>query len=211
MGELIKIQEHNGNKAVSARELYEGLGFDISNWAKWYKKNITDNQFALEGEDYIQLVLSTRTIDFALSIDFAKKLSMMARTEAGEKIRQYFIEVEKRAKEIAKPLTTLDFLEYNLKLMREQEQRVSAIESKVLAIEAKTATRPDYYTIIGYATINNLSIGLQIASKIGGKAARICKSNGYLMDEVPDPRFGRVRSYPKFVLEQVFNDESIMK
>ena len=31
MNELVKITEHNGKKAVSARELYERLGFNPSN------------------------------------------------------------------------------------------------------------------------------------------------------------------------------------
>jgi len=31
MNELIKITEHNGRKAVSARELYEKLGYNKAN------------------------------------------------------------------------------------------------------------------------------------------------------------------------------------
>jgi phage anti-repressor protein len=50
--ELIKITEHNGSKAVSARELYEFLGFKKAHWNRWYNKNIIENQFALENEDY---------------------------------------------------------------------------------------------------------------------------------------------------------------
>ena len=40
-------------------------------------------------------------------IEYAKKLSMMARTEAGEKIRDCFIEVEKQAKGQIKALRTI--------------------------------------------------------------------------------------------------------
>ena len=98
MSDLIKIVENNGNKAVSARELYEFLGFDKSNWSRWLKKNISDNDFAIENVDYVGFVTMTNgneTQDFALSIDFAKKLSMMAKTEKGEQARNYFIECEK--------------------------------------------------------------------------------------------------------------------
>lgn len=206
MSELIKITESNGKKAVSARELYEKLGYDSSQWARWHKKNITENQFAIENEDYAQLDIMSRTIDFALSIDFAKKLSMMARTEAGEKIRDYFIEVEKKAKELTKPLSLLDMVEISIKQHRENEKRMELIESKVLEIEAKTLTRPEYFTIVGYATLNKIQVGLHLASKLGQKASRICKMEGFPMDEIPDPRFGRVKAYPKMVLQQVFND-----
>src|ERR1700748_2642250 len=100
--ELIKISE---NKTVSARELYEWLGYDKSNWAKWYKVNISESPFAINNEDYSVLVLGTnvngtQNIDFALSIDFSKRLSMMSKTFKGEEARNYFIECEKSSKAI---------------------------------------------------------------------------------------------------------------
>lgn len=98
MNTLINITENNGIKVVSARELYQFLGYDISNWSSWYQKNIVNNEFAIENEDFTELVVSTRTKDFALKIEFAKKLSMMARTEKGEEAREYFIKCEKTSK-----------------------------------------------------------------------------------------------------------------
>lgn len=212
MNELVKITETNGKKAVSARELYEKLGYDKSQWARWFKKNITKNQFAIENEDWIGFDMmsssnnGTLTKDFALSIDFAKKLSMMARTEAGEKIRDYFIEVEKQAKAIAKPQTTLDILKLTIQGLEEQQKGLEEVKREVLELKAQTATRPEYFTIVGYATLNKIQVGLQLASKLGQKASRICKLEGFPMDEIPDPRFGKVKSYPKMVLQQVFND-----
>ena len=38
MEELIKITEYNGKKAVSARELYEKLGFASQHWAAGIKR-----------------------------------------------------------------------------------------------------------------------------------------------------------------------------
>ena len=98
MKELIKITEQNGTKAVSARELYEFLGYNKAVWSRWYQKNIIDNEFAFENIDYqtLNIMLNgNETKDFALSIEFAKKISMMARTEKGEEARRYFIECEK--------------------------------------------------------------------------------------------------------------------
>lgn len=87
MNELIKIEDRNGKKAVSARELYDKLGFDSKNWKRWYQKNIIDNPYASENADWVGFVIKRSGIDsmdFALSIDFAKRLSMLARTEMGE-------------------------------------------------------------------------------------------------------------------------------
>ena len=128
MEELIKITEYNGKKAVSARELYEKLGFASQHWASWYKKNITSNPFAVQNEDFVQLPLSGRTQDFALSIDFAKRLSMMARTKTGEQIRNYFIEVEKR---VNRPLSQAELLLQQCQMLVEQEKRLSQVEEKV--------------------------------------------------------------------------------
>ena len=99
--ELIKITENNGSNVVSARELYEFLGLNKAVWSRWYQKNIIGNEFAIENEDYqtLNMMLNgNETKDFALSIDFAKRISMMARTDKGEIARNYFIDCEKAAK-----------------------------------------------------------------------------------------------------------------
>lgn len=51
MNGLIKVTERNGMSIVSARELYDFLGFDKSNWKRWSEKNIARNEFAIESED----------------------------------------------------------------------------------------------------------------------------------------------------------------
>lgn len=97
--ELIKITENNGKKVVSAKELYLLLGYDKSNWASWSKKNVLENEFSIENEDWTGFVVTTNgndTKDFALTMDFAKRLSMMAKTDKGELVRKYFIECEKQ-------------------------------------------------------------------------------------------------------------------
>lgn len=71
MNELVKITEHNGMKAVSARELYERLGLHSAHWAKWYKRNIVDNPYAVENEDwqgFTQRVNGNSTQDFVLTM-----------------------------------------------------------------------------------------------------------------------------------------------
>lgn len=135
MNELIKITETNGKKAVSARELYNKLGFHSAHWAKWYKKNIVNNQFAIENEDYTQLTLSVRSSDFALSVDFAKKLSMLARTETGEKIRQYFIEVEKIAKQT--PLLVPQNFAEALELAAKQQRSLDSHKAEIARLKPK--------------------------------------------------------------------------
>ena len=107
MNELIKIQTNEqGQQLVSARELYLGLGLDKSQWSRWYKKNIQENEFFLENNDWVVLDTMTTTekggqvaINFAISLDFAKHIAMMARTEKSHEYRNYFIQCERKLKE----------------------------------------------------------------------------------------------------------------
>lgn len=98
MNELIKITTNeNGQQLVSARELYLGLGLNKSNWSRWYPTNIEKNDFFEEGINWTGVRHDDEgnvTQDFAITLDFAKHIAMMARTEKSHKYRNYFIECE---------------------------------------------------------------------------------------------------------------------
>lgn len=102
MKELIKITQKNGKQLVSARELYLGLGLNKSNWSRWYPKNISNNEYFREGIDFVGVRHNdegNEVQDFAISLDFAKHIAMMARTEKSHEYRNYFLECEKALKE----------------------------------------------------------------------------------------------------------------
>lgn len=96
MNELIKIKtDEKGNKLVSAKELYLGVGLDKSHWSRWSKKNIIENEFFEENSDYIEVRHNgegNETIDYAINLDMAKHLCMMARTPKAHEYRNYFID-----------------------------------------------------------------------------------------------------------------------
>ena len=102
MHDLIKITDKEGVQLVKAKELYEFLGLHVAAWKRWYQKNIIGNSFAVKDVDYFELNMMSSsnngswTKDFDLTLDFAKKLSMLAKSAKGEEIRQYFIDVEKK-------------------------------------------------------------------------------------------------------------------
>ena len=151
-------------------------------------------------------------MDYALTIDCAKEISMLQRNEKGKQARKYFIEVEKNWKERQKSLTPAEMLLQQCQMLVEQERRLrdveenqKSIEEKVSIIEAKTKTTPDYFTVVGYATLHEIDVNVKIASSLGRKAAMLCKKRGIPTEEIPDPRFGRVKTYPEAVLDEVFN------
>ena len=109
MNELIKITEENGQRAVSARELH--LFLEVRrDFSTWIKSRIEEYGF-IENQDYSLLPeMGEQTgeqtgrgghnkIEYALTLDMAKELSMVEKTERGKQARRYFIEMEKLAKQ----------------------------------------------------------------------------------------------------------------
>ena len=91
---------------TTARKLYAFLELAPQNFARWCKRNIAENDFATENEDYLRLFLEEETPtggviqreDYKLSASFAKKLSMQSKSAKGEQARQYFLKVEDKLK-----------------------------------------------------------------------------------------------------------------
>ena len=104
MKELIKINTNEeGKQLVSARELYLGLGLNKSQWSRWYPTNIIKNDFFTKNVDWIGVrhdVEGNEVQDFAISLDFAKHIAMMARTEKSHEYRNYFIECERKVNQL---------------------------------------------------------------------------------------------------------------
>ncbi len=120
--ELIKInQSENGNKTILARELHEFLK-SKQDFSTWIKKRIKAYGF-IENEDFTLHKLMERKTwkhEYVISLNMAKELAMVEKTEAGKRIRNYFIEVEKHYKEIATP-EHLQELSNRLKKVEEKQ------------------------------------------------------------------------------------------
>lgn len=104
MNELIPIQDNDGTQAVMGRDLHKflGIGKDYTTWFK----DMTAYGF-VAGQDFSPISGNTspaggrpRT-DHIVSLDMAKEISMIQRSEKGKQARQYFIECERRVKSSA--------------------------------------------------------------------------------------------------------------
>jgi phage anti-repressor protein len=119
MNELIKISEHNGKRAVNARELHFFLE-SKREFATWIKDRITRYGF-VENQDYVVFDEFVKNPsggrpqkEYALSINCAKEISMVEGNAKGKQARQYFIEQEEKAQKMqleAKADTVLLFIE----------------------------------------------------------------------------------------------------
>lgn len=146
MNELLKINYEAEQPTVSARDLHEALEIK-SKYADWFK-NMSAYGF-VENMDYFtfskNLENGGRTIDHNISVDMAKQICMIQRSEKGKLYRQYFIDLEKawntpeqvmaRALKLAdKTIDTLK--EENKKLIEDNER----MKPKVIFADAVRAS-----------------------------------------------------------------------
>lgn len=130
------------NGMTTARALYSFLELRPGNFARWCKANITENQFAEENTDYVRFFLDEETPtggkiqreDYRLTASFAKKLSMMAKSEKGEQARKYFIKVEDGMKELA---VRFQNMSPELRAVLVVDQRVTRVEKKADTLEER--------------------------------------------------------------------------
>lgn len=96
MNEVIKVDFDT--QMVSARELHERLNIKTP-FTMWFDR-VKDYGFT-EGEEFFTKKLETSeqggrpATDYEITIDMAKEICMIQRTEKGRQIRQYFIDLEK--------------------------------------------------------------------------------------------------------------------
>lgn len=98
MNELIKITERDGKQAVSARELHDFLEC-TERFSSWFERQL---QFGFEeGVDYVgcktfNALANQELTDYAISVNMAKELSMLARNEKGKQARLFLYEELKK-------------------------------------------------------------------------------------------------------------------
>lgn len=119
-------------------------------------------------------------------------------------LRWQELEVEKQ-----KPMSTLDMVQASIDAIRANQQELAEVKQDIAVLKAKSVTRPETFTIAGYATLQKMRMPLNLASNLGRKASKLCKDLGITPDEIPDPRFGIVKSYPVEILDEVFNTNII--
>ena len=100
--QLIKVTVKNDQQLVSARELYKGLDIKkrFSVWVSQNFKEFEENQDFTSVPEGTVVKSGNGTVrkydDYFLTIDMAKQLCLMSRTEKGKEYRKYLIEVERK-------------------------------------------------------------------------------------------------------------------
>lgn len=137
---------------TTASKLYSFLELDITHFSRWCRKNIVNNKFATENEDYVILAINGDNsskgrpkTDYKLTSEFAKKLSMTGNTEKHEQARDYFIACEQGLKiATAKLQARNDDIQA---LAQSINNLVQKIDSKFDSLETRVSTLENNTTI----------------------------------------------------------------
>ncbi len=120
-----------------------------SNFRDWIKNRIKEYNFQ-ENQDFIIfakiLAKSLRgrpSMEYHLTLDMAKELSMLERNEKGKQARQYFIECERRAKQAvtpqidySSPKAMIGFLNYLQGQIDQKDSIIEDLTPKAMALES---------------------------------------------------------------------------
>lgn len=139
MNELIavssaQIGEEEVN-SVNARDLHAFLE-NGDNFATWIKDRIAQYDF-VAGADFQTFSENSKKgrprVEYAITLDMAKELSMVERNEKGKRARQYFIDCERRANR--DPVEVLNDPESMRGLLLTYSEKVIALEGKLEEVE----------------------------------------------------------------------------
>ena len=159
MNELLKVNDEN--QTVSARSIYKELEVE-KRFSAWFE---TNSQGFVEGEDFRGVYLKVQSNqyggekevqDYECSIDMAKHICLMSRTEKGKQCRQYLIDIEKAWN------TPEQILARALKVA---DQTIASLNSKIKVLEPKAeffdavAESKDAISLAEAAKVLELGIG----------------------------------------------------
>ncbi|EHF8827774.1 antA/AntB antirepressor family protein [Campylobacter coli] len=122
--------------SANAREIFQFLNSE-QEYANWIKNRISHYNF-IENQDYIIELVYTKgrpRKDYYVTLDMAKELCMVENNEKGRQARRYFIECEKRLKNLEQEKMQKLAFRQSLGYKSQLKQQKEKYENKIKALK----------------------------------------------------------------------------
>lgn len=221
---LVDIRKHSvGNTEINAvllRDLWEflGIGKHYTDWAA------TQLRLFKEGLDYEILNNSNilppfvnkgrPRIDHIVTLDVAKNIAMMSRTQKGAEVRDYFVECEKKLFSVSSIMSVLaKQSEVIAHLQRDNKmcvEELARIMGRVNVLEENLPPE-DYFTIRAWCNREDVGISIKSRAVLGRAASRLSRERGVRIEKISNSSFGTLNVYHEDILIELFDVRSLMK
>ena len=196
MNELISIKKHDFDgvkiNSINARELWIYLE-SKQRFTDWIKNRIEKYDFS-ENLDYtVHKIMNTSTqlieaIEYIITIDMAKELAMLENNNKGKMARRYFIQMEKKFKQLA-PASYEEAVFQLADALKEKQLLQATNNEKTKLIEAqanKLEQEKPYYTYAHDILDSNDTMTISDFLRTFGLSAKIInpvlRNNGILLN-----------------------------
>lgn len=152
IAQVIRVDEDS--MTISARDLHEALGVE-TDFRHWFPR-MTEYGFS-EGSDFNPVKnvrvqsegsreVSREVTDYSISIDMAKEICMIQRTEKGREVRKYFIDLEKAWNTPEQIMArALRMADKTIASLQDQVKQVSLQNSQLLVDKQIMQPKADYF------------------------------------------------------------------
>ncbi|MCT4609148.1 MAG: antA/AntB antirepressor family protein [Pelagimonas sp.] len=181
----------DGEPTVNARELHKFLevGKDFTNWIK----GMIEKYGFSEGQDYVEIFARQNgrakrgghnKKEYFITFDMGKELSMVSKTPKGKEARKFFIESDKRRRELeaappaltGAPLLAAAFIEAKATLEAAQLQ----IEQKDAQLRTQAPLMESYRAHYSMEEVENFEAFADRWGFKNGPLTQVCEERGYL-------------------------------
>lgn len=223
MNELIPLHSQtisdNAIETVSARELHEFLEVQ-TRFNDWIATRISEYDF-VENQDYVRFTENPvkpqggrPSMGYYITLDMAKELAMIERTDKGRQARRYFIECEKQLHDKQnKPLTQVELIVMVANQLAEQDRKARELDTRLQVVEAKQEALTDssnFFSVLAFSNLHDVGLTNQQLSGLSRKAGKLSKLRGEMVGTISDPRWGKVKTYHKSILQELFENQQLI-
>lgn len=179
MNELLKVNYANDRITLSARELHEFLEIETP-FKKWFGR-MAEYGFSQEidyREVMDKIVQNPKggrpSTDYEITLEMAKEIAMIQRSDKGKEVRQYFLELERRWNSPEAVMNRA--LEYSRKQVKALMEENKELKPKALFADAVSAS--DESILIGQLAKLIRQNGYEIGQN---RLFEWMRENGYLI------------------------------